>query len=166
MFARISPENKALIVRKHKEIYDSWRQSGSFWERLLRDCGYKVGMVGDGANDLIAIKDADVGIGISSTDAVYSASFAVSSLTQINEIIREAKNTERQLVDIVHYFGVSALIAITQSLILTKDASFPTSKMLMYRNFAIILIIAIFLGLSKPAERLTKYLVATNFMGL
>lgn len=93
MFARISPENKALIVRRHKEVYDSWRKKGSFRERLFRDCGYKVGMVGDGANDLIAIKDADVGIGINSTDAVYSASFAVNSLNQINEIVREAKNT-------------------------------------------------------------------------
>jgi P-type E1-E2 ATPase len=40
-------------------------------------------MVGDGANDLIAIKEADVGIGISSTDAVYSASFAIKDLAHI-----------------------------------------------------------------------------------
>ena len=50
-------------------------------------------MVGDGANDLIAIKEADLGIGIASSDAVYSAAFTVSELIQIEQIIREAKNT-------------------------------------------------------------------------
>lgn len=44
-------------------------------------------MVGDGANDLIAIKQAHVGIGISSSDAVYSASFAVLELADILKII-------------------------------------------------------------------------------
>jgi len=54
---------------------------------LFGDCSYKVGMVGDGANDLIAIKEADVGIGISSSDALYSASFAVNKLGQIVHIL-------------------------------------------------------------------------------
>lgn len=57
-------------------------------------------MVGDGANDLIAIKEADVGIGIAASDAIYSASFTVSRLLQIEEIIREAKSTERQIFEI------------------------------------------------------------------
>lgn len=50
-------------------------------------------MVGDGANDLIAIKEADLGIGISSSDAIYSAAFAIQDLSQIIDIILEAKNT-------------------------------------------------------------------------
>jgi len=45
-------------------------------------------MVGDGANDLIAIKEADIGIGIASSDAVYSAAFTVSELMQIEKVVR------------------------------------------------------------------------------
>lgn len=54
---------------------------------MFGDCSFKIGMVGDGANDLIAIKEADVGIGISSSDAIYSAAFAIKDLSQIVHII-------------------------------------------------------------------------------
>ena len=59
----------------------------SLWNRIIGESSVKVGMVGDGANDLIAIKDADVGIGITNSDAVYSAAFAVKELSQIIEIV-------------------------------------------------------------------------------
>jgi len=85
-------------------------------------------MVGDGANDLIAIKDADVGIGISSSDAIYSASFAVQNLCQIIDIIKESKNTERQIVDIVQYFSILQFLSIINTLILTADGSYTTSN--------------------------------------
>ncbi len=62
-------------------------------QKIFGDCSMKVGMVGDGANDLIAIKDADIGIGISSSDAVYSASFSITDLSQIIELICESRNT-------------------------------------------------------------------------
>jgi P-type E1-E2 ATPase len=34
-------------------------------------------MVGDGANDLLAIKESDIGIGIRNCDSSYAASFSV-----------------------------------------------------------------------------------------
>lgn len=51
----------------------------------------KVCMVGDGANDLMAIKQSDVGVGLSESDGTASADFVVSKLWQIEEIIREGK---------------------------------------------------------------------------
>jgi P-type E1-E2 ATPase len=41
-------------------------------------------MVGDGANDLIAIKEADIGLGISNSDASFAASFSISKLMDVD----------------------------------------------------------------------------------
>lgn len=166
VFARITPENKALIVRKHKELFQKEREASNWKDQLFGDCRFKVGMVGDGANDLIAIKEADVGIAIRASDAVYSASFAVRSLIQILELIREAKNTERQLIDMVQYYGICSMTNLAQTLILTADETYPTSLMLLYRSFCIYLIVTLFLGLSRPSETLTPFYPQTNFMGL
>jgi P-type E1-E2 ATPase len=45
-------------------------------------------MTGDGANDLMAIKEADVGIGINGTDAVYSSAFTINNLGNIIDIVK------------------------------------------------------------------------------
>jgi P-type E1-E2 ATPase len=60
-------------------------------------------MVGDGANDLMAIREADVGIGISNSDAVYSADFTITSLSQVTLIIREGRAGESKLVETVAF---------------------------------------------------------------
>jgi P-type E1-E2 ATPase len=123
-------------------------------------------MVGDGANDLIAIKDSDVGIGISCSDAVYSASFAVQDLGQIIEIIKESKSTERQIVDIVQYFSILQFLSIINTLVLTGDVSFTTSNMEIYKNFSSSLAVCVALSLSLCAERMVKYAPNSNFMAL
>jgi P-type E1-E2 ATPase len=123
VFARISPENKALIVRRHREMIAARMKARPFWKRIFGECSVKVGMVGDGANDLIAIKDADLGIGISSSDAVYSAAFAIKDLSQIVEILCESKSTERQIVELAQYCSIISFICITTALILITDVS-------------------------------------------
>lgn len=109
-------------------------------------------MVGDGANDLIAIKQAHVGIGISSSDAVYSASFAVLELADILKIILQSKNTERQIVQMTKYYGMTQFTSITLTLLMSTDASYFTSIQLIYKNFLSTLIITLFLGMTRPAK--------------
>jgi cation-transporting P-type ATPase 13A2 len=43
-------------VRKHREREQAILSSRKGLKKLTGDCSFKVGMVGDGANDLIAIK--------------------------------------------------------------------------------------------------------------
>lgn len=45
-------------------------------------------MCGDGANDLIAIKQADLGIGISNTDGSFAADFAVPEIEGVDYVVR------------------------------------------------------------------------------
>lgn len=126
----------------------------------------KVGMVGDGANDLIAIKDADVGVGISSGDAVYSASFSITNLRQIIDLICESKNTEQQIIEICQYTILANLLDTLNTLILSHDSSYSTSMQLIYRNFFTSIPLTIFYGLSRSSKKLTKNLPNSNFMGL
>jgi P-type E1-E2 ATPase len=50
-------------------------------------------MCGDGANDLMAIREADVGLGISDSDASYGASFTIVNMMDVDEIVRDSKAT-------------------------------------------------------------------------
>ena len=45
-------------------------------------------MCGDGANDLMAIREADVGIGISDSDASYAACFTITKMLDVEHIVR------------------------------------------------------------------------------
>jgi P-type E1-E2 ATPase len=49
---------------------------------------WKVGMCGDGANDLMAIREADVGLGISDSDASYGASFTIINMLDVELVVR------------------------------------------------------------------------------
>lgn len=79
---------KAVILKKEKEKIELEYKGRSWWKRTFGSKIRKVGMVGDGANDLMAMRESDVGIGISDSDAVYGSDFTITTLTQVITIIR------------------------------------------------------------------------------
>ena len=56
VFARISSENKAYIIKKFKNKISEERKAQGRLKRFFGDTKHKVGMAGDGANDLMAIR--------------------------------------------------------------------------------------------------------------
>lgn len=104
LFARISPENKALVVTKFKQMVDEQYMKRSFISRLCGQLKPKVGMCGDGANDLMAIRTSDVGIGINDSDASYGATFAIVNMLEVDQIIRDSKATTTNIVEMIRYY--------------------------------------------------------------
>ncbi len=88
LFARISPENKALIVRRFKDQQQLSFDDLPWSDRMFGPGKWKVGMCGDGANDLMAIREADVGLGISDSDASYGASFTIINMLDVELVVR------------------------------------------------------------------------------
>ena len=78
-FAEIYPEDKYRIVR------------------LLQSRGYTVGMTGDGVNDAPALKQAEVGIAVSSSTDVAKASASIVLTEPGTRQIVEAVKTSRQI---------------------------------------------------------------------
>lgn len=54
----MSPQDKALLIEKLKETFKT-----------------EIGMCGDGANDCIALRTADLGISLSTSEASVAAPF-------------------------------------------------------------------------------------------
>ncbi len=82
VFTRLSPSQKGIIV-------------GSFKQR-----GHRVAVIGDGTNDVIALKVADVGISFieqSSPLAKRAAKVLVNDLTDILQVMEAARQAHRQV---------------------------------------------------------------------
>jgi magnesium-transporting ATPase (P-type) len=78
----------------------------------------------------------------------------------------ESKNSERQIVEMTKYYGLTQFTSIVVTLILSTDASYFTSLQLIYKSFLSTLIITLFFGVTKPAKQMTKYLNNSNLLDL
>ena len=97
VFARLLPHQKGILVR------------------LLQQRGHSVAMVGDGANDTIALRSADVGISFvenSSPFAKRVSRILVHDLADVLTIITGAKRLEQRLLDLSLFRAITLIFML------------------------------------------------------
>jgi len=100
VYARMSPENKALLI-----------------ECLKKD-NVIVAMIGDGANDIGALKSADIGISLSLEDASIASNF-LSNVPDISCLIKLFQEGKASFVTSIQCFKYMILYSMIQFISVT-----------------------------------------------
>lgn len=131
VFGRVSPEQKAVIVRQ------------------LQCEGRTVGMIGDGVNDVQALKEADCSISFASAnDVARNISRIIlmdNDFASMPDIVREGRQVIGNIEKVSSLYIMKNIFVMFMTLlyaiitIVTKENSYPfdTKKMLMIEFFVI-----------------------------
>ena len=114
-------------------------------------------MCGDGANDLLALREADLSFGIQQCDASYGCSFTISNLLDVDEVIRESKNNVSNFMHILLYTFSTFIIAKVILIIFISNGSNHSLNVRYYYNFTSLLLYCLVLPLSNPSPKPTPY---------
>jgi cation-transporting ATPase 13A3/4/5 len=123
-------------------------------------------MCGDGANDLMAIRESDVGIGLCNSDASYGATFSISNIIEIDEIIRDSKATTTNIVEMIRYYEFISFLKIPASLLMVLDSAYLNQAQLLFFNFTSTIIYPILQAISRPSKTVTRAIPNGNLFGL
>ncbi|PIA14680.1 hypothetical protein COEREDRAFT_88502 [Coemansia reversa NRRL 1564] len=140
VFARMSPEQKASLV-KH-----------------LQNLGYISGFCGDGANDISALRTADVGISLSEAEASVAAPFTSRSadIQCVPAVIREGRCSIVTSFSCFKYMALYSIIQFTTCCMLYSYDINLTNGQFLYIDLFTILPIAVCIDRFPPAERLVS----------
>ncbi|KAJ2801014.1 hypothetical protein H4R20_003839 [Coemansia guatemalensis] len=138
VFARMSPEQKASLVGQ------------------LQHLGYIAGFCGDGANDISALRTADVGISLSEAEASVAAPFTSCSadIQCVPTVIREGRCSIVTSFSCFKYMALYSIIQFTTCCMLYSYDINLTNGQFLYIDLFTILPIAVCIDRFVPSERL------------
>ena len=114
-------------------------------------------MCGDGANDLLALKEADLSLGIQESDASYASSFSIRSLLDVDAVIRESKGNVSNIMQLFVYIASTSMGSKMFSIMLATNAADCSPYVRFYYNFTSILVFPLLFALSRPTPSPTKH---------
>ena len=126
----------------------------------------KVGMCGDGANDLLALREADLSLGMSHCDASYASSFTINNLLDVDEVIRESKNNVSNILQLFMYLMVCFIPSKLASIVMITNGVDNSEDGTFYYNFTSLLIFPLLIPLSKPTNKPNPYTPVSSFITL
>jgi len=140
VFARMSPDGKALLID------------------ALQNQNVLVGMCGDGANDCIALKAADVGISLSEAEASIAAPFTskISDISCVIKLLREGRSALTTSFQCFKFMALYSIIQFTTISVLYFDESNLTDLEFIYIDLLMLSPLVITMSITKAAGRLSK----------
>lgn len=142
IFGRCTATQKKLIIEHYKEM-------------LKADDSY-VAFVGDGSNDSMALKAANVGLSIGNDESAFSASFfsSINDISPLREIIIEGKSCLSNALNQFKFIMAITLFSNTNYFTLYfKQLDFPQSEFIVLTFYSFP--IAYFMGFADSVNKLT-----------
>ena len=141
VFARMSPEHKALLVEAFKKE------------------GFTTLMCGDGANDCAALRTADVGVSLSPEEASIAAGFTsnIPDVSCIFELLREGKCSLTTSIQTFKYMMLYSMIQFICVTLMLIYITYLTDFQFLVSDLFIIFPLEWFLAMTHPYDKLTYH---------
>jgi len=126
----------------------------------LQTLGHTVGMCGDGANDVGALKAADVGLSLSDAEASVAAPFTskVTSIQSMWTLLREGRCALASSIACYKYMAVYSLIQLSTCVLLYAIwwDSRLTDPQFLWIDIFLVFPLSFFMGATRPREELSS----------
>ena len=141
VFARMAPEHKALLVEGFKK------------EKL------EVLMCGDGANDCMALKTANIGVSLSEEEASIAAPFTSKNqnISCLVPLLKEGKSSLVTSIQTFKYMMMYSLIQFIAVTLVMVLSSYLSEIQYLSVDIFIIIPLAFFIPATGPYKYLTKH---------
>ena len=140
VYGRMSPNHKIMLI----EVFQQ--------EDTI------VAMVGDGANDCGALKQADVGLSLSEAEASIAAPFCTLKLYKIKYILQEGRCALTTSLQCFKFMMMYSVIQFTCAICLYENQNNLTNNQFIYQDVFNVLPLTFTMAASKPYRKLSKKL--------